>query len=110
MKSLEERQAFRAKQKAEEKKAREASPTIQTRQEANKNVGTEGEETFNANDWLDDTATNITENLKELSDSELNAIEASEGNGKKRASVLAAIKKEKGDRASKASQWSPNNV
>jgi hypothetical protein len=125
MKSLAERTAFRAKQKADEKKERDTSPTIVTggdkegrieqsmREQKNAELtGTggpssatgEGEE-FDAAAWIDDSVENIANSFSELSDDELLAIEKAENAGKKRNGVADAISKEKKRRENAGSKW-----
>lgn len=102
MKSLAERIAYRAKQE-------------ELRKQRNGDLGLpetngESETEFDANDYLKTSVEKITNGLADLSDEDLNALEETEANGKKRAGVTAAIKKEKDARVSKGSDWSPNNA
>ncbi len=102
MKSLEEREKQRAKQKANEAK---------TRGDTNQSASKEStSEEFDAADWVNDKVENINANLSDLSDEELTLIEDAEGKGRKRQGVLAAIKKEKDDRAGKSVGWKNNQA
>lgn len=109
MKSLAEREAFRAKQKANEEKERKASNVVQT-SAPNAEENKTAEDSFDAADWLNDTVENVNGNLEGLTDDELSAVEQAEAKGKKRAGVTAAIKKEKDKRVNSDTGWNPHNA
>jgi len=102
MKSLAEREAYRAKQKA-------AEAELRGDKKADKAEAKETESSFDAKEWLNDSVENVNGNLGELTDDELSSVEKGEASGKKRAAVVAAIKKEKEKRAASDSGWNPNN-
>jgi len=108
MKSLEEREAYRAKQRTAELKEAKASPNIIKPEGAeDDDEGSEGN-TFNASQYLNGKAGAVTGGLKDLSDDDLSAVEKAETSGKKRTAVIDAITTEKNRRAASSSGWSGN--
>lgn len=94
MKSLEERKAYRLKQKEANKQAAVESGDA-----------VEGSAEFDAADWLADSVPNIEAAIGELTDEQLDLIEASEKEVKDRVGVHSAIAAERTKRASTATGW-----
>lgn len=103
MRSLEERQAQRNEQKKAEAVERKGMS------DTGNKVPNPQEPQFDAKDWLNDSAGNVTGSLSELDEKELAAVEAEEKRGKNRAQVNSAIAKEKESRTQAAAKWTGNN-
>lgn len=96
MKSLEQRKAFRAKQREENaKKADKEGASFEDA--SNVNAGEQ--------DILSKSVANIAASLSTLSDDELKELEADEASGKNRTGVNDAIANEKKRRSSNAGGW-----
>ena len=104
MKSLEERRKFRAKQRAEEMKRRDESPSQAT--DETDSGSDDGK--FDASAWVNDSVTNIAAQIGELSDEELDAVETAEKAGKDRVGVKDAIEAERAKRKQSAGGWNSN--
>lgn len=103
MKSLDERKKFRAKQRAAELKARDASPSQATDEDEDTGNGE-----FDATAWVNDSVTNIASQIGELSDDELEAVETAEKAGKDRVGVKDAIEAERTKRKQASGGWNSN--
>lgn len=114
MKSLEEREAQRAKQKEDSKKEREGSPDQAIggdkfeKGEQPSNSGTEDDAKFDAAGYLGGKAADISSGFATLSDAKLGKVLAAEKAGKNRSSVLDAIATERKKREAAAASWGGN--
>jgi len=98
MKSLPEREAFRAKQKENEAKLREKAGAKPV----------ETAESFSAADYVSGTVQKVSGGLGDLDDAQLDEVAAAEAGGKNRASINDAIATEKKKREASAGSWGSN--
>ena len=103
MQSLSARKAQRAKQRAEQEKARNESPS----QGADENAEVEDGE-FDAAAWIADTVENITAQLGDLTDEQLTEVEDAEKAKKGRVGVLNAIAEDRKRREGGGAGWNQN--
>lgn len=104
MKSLEEREAFRQKQRALNAKKESDSGNEQPSDDTSLSSGEE----FDAQAYLSNDPKKFSNGLKGLSDEQLAALEKAEGEGKKRANVSSAVSAERKKRDAATSGWNNN--
>lgn len=111
MKSLAEREAFRRKQRAEERKDPEAQKGTRGDEESQRNEGSEGGDSkgpFEAKALLGKSVADVSSSLAGLSNDELVQLRAEEMAGKKRAGIIDAISSEENKRKAATSSWNRN--
>lgn len=112
MKSLAEREAFRKKQRAEERKdpqAQEGTRGDEESQRAEASGKEKDKGPFDVKSYANKSVTEVSSSLASLSNNELTQLRAEEMAGKKRAGVIDAISAEENKRKAATSSWNKNS-